>query len=58
MPKSGPPLTDEQIFLEFGRTTNNNPGGRRAAVPALATKYGRSAKYVYGVIERLKKSSV
>jgi 16S rRNA (cytidine1402-2'-O)-methyltransferase len=49
-----PPATDEQIFLEFGQTTNNITGGRRAVVSALAKKHGRSAKYVYGVIERLK----
>ena len=49
-----PPVTDEQIFLEFGQTTDKSAGGRRAVVSAIAIKYGRSAKYVYSVIERLK----
>ncbi len=54
--KSDYPLVDdEQIFAEFGQVTDLYPGGRRAAISALAKKYGRSAKYIYGVVERLKK---
>ena len=49
---------DQQIFVEFGQTTNKLKGGRRAAVSALAKKYGRSAKDVYDLIERLKKCGV
>jgi hypothetical protein len=50
-------VPDSEIFAEFGRTTDI-PGGRRAVVSLLAHKYGRSAKDVYSIIERLKKSGV
>lgn len=46
---------DEQIFAEFGQMTSESPGGRRAAVSALATKYVRSANDIYDLIERHKK---
>ena len=49
---------DQQIFIEFWQTPNRLKGGRRAAVSALAKKYSRSAKDVYDLIERLKKSGV
>ena len=59
MAKSNLPLVnDEQIFAEFGQMIDFVPGGRRAAVSALAKKYGRSAKNVYGLVERLKKYGV
>ncbi len=53
-----PVASDEQIFEEFGQTTDTVPGGRRAVVSALAKKYGRPAKEVYALIERLKESGV
>lgn len=49
-------VSDDQIFAEFGHTTDRLAGSRRAAVSAVAKKYGRSAKDVYAIIERLKKS--
>ena len=59
MAKSNLPLVnDEQIFAEFGQMVDFMPGGRRAAISALAKKYGRSAKNVYGLVERLKKYGV
>ena len=53
-----PVASDEEIFAEFGQTTDNMPGGRRSVVSGLAKKYGRPAKDVYALIERLKKSVV
>jgi len=55
---AGSLVSDQQIFVEFGQTTYSSPGGRRGAVSNLAKKYGRSAKDVYRIIERLKKSGV
>lgn len=52
------PVPDRQIFDDFGHITETEPGGRRAAVSAVARKYGRSAKDVYAIIERLKKSGI
>jgi 16S rRNA (cytidine1402-2'-O)-methyltransferase len=49
-----PVVNDRQIFEEFGRM-EEKVGGRRAAVSALANKYGRSAKNIYALIERHKK---
>ena len=51
-------VTDEQIFHEFGRSTDKAPGGRRRVVSALAKKHGRSTKDIYAIIERLKQSVV
>ena len=53
-----PPVDDRQIFAEFDHKTDISPGGRRATVSALARKYGRSARDVYGLIERHKKSGL
>ena len=53
-----PTVDDDQIFTEFGQMIDNAPGGRRARVSALASKYGRSAKNVYAVIERHNKSGL
>ena len=50
--------TDREIFVEFGQLTDKVPGGRRAALSAVALKYRRSAKDVYSIIERMKKSGV
>ena len=51
-------VSDEDIFTEFGHITDRAPRGRRAAVSTLAAKYGRSAREVYAIIERLKNSVV
>jgi 16S rRNA (cytidine1402-2'-O)-methyltransferase len=49
--------SDQLIYKEFCRMTEEPVMGRRAVVSALAKKYGRSAKEVYGIVERLKTSS-
>ena len=51
----GPVVADCQIFAEFGQMRETMGSKRRAAVSALARKYGRSAKNIYALIERLKK---
>jgi 16S rRNA (cytidine1402-2'-O)-methyltransferase len=48
--------SDQLIYKEFCRMTLEMGLRRRTALSTVAQKYGRSAKYVYGVIERLKKS--
>ena len=53
-----PAVTDDQIFTEFGQITDKTPGSRRAVVSALARKYGRSAKNIYALVERHKKSGL
>ena len=58
LPANNVPASDEEMFTEFGHITDRVPGGRRAAVSALAAKYGRSAREVYAIIERLKNSGV
>ena len=55
---SVPLVDDSQIFLEFGQIVETSSVGRRAVVSALARKYGRSAKNVYGLIERHNKSGL
>lgn len=47
------PVSDAVIYSEFRQLTGLG-GGRRAAVTALADKYGHSAKFIYSVIEREK----
>ena len=49
------PIDETLVFAEFGRMTTKVVGGRRAAVAALAKKYGRSTKDVYDLIERHKR---
>jgi 16S rRNA (cytidine1402-2'-O)-methyltransferase len=49
--------SDQLIYREFCRMTDQLAMGRRAAVSTLAQKYGRSAKEVYGIVERLKIST-
>ena len=50
---------DADIYDEFRRSANNvGPGGRRQVIVGLASKYGRSTRDVYGIIERLKKEVV
>jgi len=49
--------SDDLIYSEFCRMTAETTG-RRASIAAVALKYGRSAKDVYAIIERLKKSGV
>lgn len=53
-----PAVDDRRIFLEFGQMTDTSPVGRRAIVSALAKKYGRSARNVYDLIERHKRSGL
>jgi 16S rRNA (cytidine1402-2'-O)-methyltransferase len=53
-----PVLPDDQaLALEFGHIANNGVGDRRAAIAAVARKYGRPTREVYAAIERAKKSS-
>ena len=54
----GAESTDAEIFHEFGQMADTKPGGRRAAVAALAKRHRRSPRQVYDIIERLKKSVV
>jgi 16S rRNA (cytidine1402-2'-O)-methyltransferase len=49
-------VPDRQIFEEFGHMADVVGAGRRLAVATVAKKFGRSAKEVYAIIERLKKS--
>jgi 16S rRNA (cytidine1402-2'-O)-methyltransferase len=50
-----PPVQDELIYDDFCRMTIS-VGSRRAAIAAIANKYGRSTKDVYAIVERLKKA--
>ena len=50
--------SDSLIYNEFCRLTSEMGAARRPAVSEVARKYGRSAKEVYSVVERLKKSDV
>ena len=47
---------DQDIWADFGRSTEYMGLGRRQAVVAIAHKYGRSPKDVYAIIERMKDS--
>jgi 16S rRNA (cytidine1402-2'-O)-methyltransferase len=49
-------VSDQLIYNEFCRLTSECGSSRRGALSAVATKYGRSAKEVYGIVERLKKA--
>jgi 16S rRNA (cytidine1402-2'-O)-methyltransferase len=49
-------VPDELIYKEFCRMTVEDRAGRRQALSAVALKYGRSAKYIYSLVERYKKS--
>ena len=51
-------VSDQEIAAEFGLSTEKGVLGRREAVVNLAKKYGRSAREVYGIIERAKNSGV
>ena len=48
--------TDEEIVADFWQTTDKAAMNRRAAISAVAKKYGRSSRDVYAIIERTKKS--
>jgi 16S rRNA (cytidine1402-2'-O)-methyltransferase len=48
--------SDQLIYDEFCRLTTAEKFGRRETITAVAKKYGRSAKNVYGIVERFKKS--
>ena len=52
-----PPVPEEVIAHEFGQMTKHG-AGRRAAISALAKKYGRPSKEIYGIVERTKKLRV
>jgi 16S rRNA (cytidine1402-2'-O)-methyltransferase len=49
--------SEQMIYNDFCHMTSGMGLLRRAAIAAVAQKYGRSAKYVYGVVERLKKAA-
>ena len=49
-------VCDQDIYAEFGRSTDLTAGARRRAVASLAHKYGRSTNEVYAIIERMKAS--
>jgi 16S rRNA (cytidine1402-2'-O)-methyltransferase len=49
-------VADQIIAAEFSYSTENNRIGRRQAIVNLARKYGRSAREVYGIIEKAKAS--
>jgi 16S rRNA (cytidine1402-2'-O)-methyltransferase len=46
--------SDAELAVEFGETAKNMVGGRREAITAMAKKYRKSAREVYGAIERAK----
>jgi len=51
-------FSDQDIWAEFGQSTDFIPGGRRLTIATLARKFGRSRKEVYAIIEKHKKSGV
>lgn len=50
-----PEPTDEILAATFGRLTNNDGLGRRAALRETARKHAVSAKHVFAALERVKK---
>jgi 16S rRNA (cytidine1402-2'-O)-methyltransferase len=48
--------SDAEVVAEFWHSTEIAGSTRRAAVSALARKYGRTSREVYGLIEQAKKS--
>jgi len=50
--------SDEDIYLEFGRSTDSSALNRRSVVKELARKHGLSPREVYAIIERQKSSGV
>ena len=48
--------SDDLIYDDFCRMTAETGAGRRESLNLVARKYGRSAKHVYAIVERLKKS--
>jgi 16S rRNA (cytidine1402-2'-O)-methyltransferase len=54
--RDGPAAGDQAFYDEFCRMTSVVGVSRRGAIASVAKKYGRSAKHVYAVVERLKKS--
>ena len=51
-------VPDALIYKEFCLMTEEQGAGRRPAISALGHKYGRSAKNVYAIVERFKKSDL
>jgi 16S rRNA (cytidine1402-2'-O)-methyltransferase len=50
--------SDQDIYREFGHSTDSSGLGRRGVVKELAKKHGRSTRDVYAIIERQKSSGV
>jgi 16S rRNA (cytidine1402-2'-O)-methyltransferase len=50
--------SDALVAREFGLMTDVVAGSRRAAIAAVARKYGRPTREVYAAIERAKKSGI
>ena len=48
--------SDQEIYAEFGRTTDGVGVTRRQRVASIARRHGRSAKEIYSIIEKLKSS--
>ncbi len=48
--------SDSELADEFGELTYSGMGNRREVLKLLSAKYGMSAKELYGIIERSKKS--
>ena len=51
-------VSDALIYKEFCLMTEEQGAARRPAISALGHKYGRSAKNVYAIVERFKKSDL
>lgn len=51
-------VSDALIYNEFCLMTEKQGSARRPAISALGHKYGRSAKNVYAIVERFKKSDL
>ena len=50
--------SDQDIYLEFGRETNNVGASRRSLLAAIAKKHGRPTREIYAIIERMKSSGL
>ncbi len=56
--ESRPEASDDQVAHEFGAITEMGGRRRREVLAAVAKKYGRSARDVYAIVERFKKSGI
>ena len=50
--------SDQDIYVEFGHTTDITGLSRRQRVSAIARKHGRPAKEIYAIIEKMKSSVI